>query len=69
MDDERGAPFQEYSNRMAKAYNQTTHCKNRNKTNPNECFENTLAFAKEIMPILKIGIGNRTLIGLLWSGI
>ena len=47
MDDERGAPFQEYSNRMAKAYNQTTHFKNRNKTNPNECFENTLAFAKE----------------------
>ena len=47
MDDERGAPFQEYSNRMAKAYNETTHFKNRNKTNPNECFEKTLAFAKE----------------------
>ena len=45
MDDERGIPFQEYSNRMAKAYNQTTHFKNRNITNPNECFENTLAFA------------------------
>ncbi len=47
MDDERGVPFQEYSNRMAKAYNETTHFKNRNKTNPNECFEKTLAFAKE----------------------
>jgi len=47
MDDERGAPFQKYSSRMAKAYNETTHFKNRNKTNPNECFENTLAFAKE----------------------
>ena len=47
MDDERGAPFLEYSNRMAKAYNETTHFKNRNKTNPNECFENTLMFAKK----------------------
>ena len=47
MDDERGAPFQKYSSRMAKAYNETTHFKNRNKTNPNECFEKTLAFAKE----------------------
>ena len=47
MDDERGAPYREYSNRMAKAYNETTHFKNRNKTNPNECFENTLEFAKE----------------------
>ena len=24
-DDERGIPFEKYSNRMAKAYNQTTH--------------------------------------------
>ena len=47
MDDKRGAPFQEYSNRMAKAYNETIHFKNQNKTNPNECFENTLALAKE----------------------
>ena len=47
MDDERGAPFRKYSSRMAKAYNETTHFKSRNKTNPNECFEKTLAFAKE----------------------
>ena len=47
MDDKRGEPFQEYSNRMAKAYNETTHFKYQNKTNPNECFENTLALAKE----------------------
>ena len=34
MDDERGIPFLNYSNRMAKAYNQTTHFKTREKTNP-----------------------------------
>ena len=47
MDDKRGEPFQKFSNRMAKAYNKTIHFKNQNKTNPNECFENTLALAKE----------------------
>ena len=48
MDDERGIPFQKYSNRMAKAYNQTTHFQTREKTNPKESFEQTLEFAKEI---------------------
>ena len=48
MDDERGVPFQDYSNRMAKAYNQTTHFQTREKTNPEESFEQTLAFAKEV---------------------
>ena len=48
MDDKRGVPFQEYSNRMAKAYNQTTHFQTREKTNPEESFEQTLAFAKEV---------------------
>ena len=48
MDDKRGVPFQEYSNRMAKAYNQTTHFQTREKTNPQESFEQTLAFAKEV---------------------
>lgn len=46
-DDERGIPYQEYSNRMAKAYNQTTHFETRIKTNPEEAFEKALAFAKE----------------------
>jgi DNA repair exonuclease SbcCD nuclease subunit len=46
-DDERGIPYQEYSNRMAKAYNQTTHFRTRVKTNPEEAFEQALAFAKE----------------------
>jgi len=47
-DDKRGIPYQAYSNRMAKAYNQTTHFKTREKTNPEEAFEQTLAFAKEV---------------------
>ena len=48
MDDKRGIPFQKYSDRMAKAYNQTTHFQTREKTNPKESFEQTLAFAKEV---------------------
>ncbi|WP_420402046.1 metallophosphoesterase family protein [Flagellimonas sp.] len=47
-DDERGMPFQEYSNRMARAYNQTTHFKTGAKTHPEEAFERTLEFAKEV---------------------
>ncbi|MCR9290062.1 MAG: metallophosphoesterase [Bacteroidetes bacterium] len=47
-DDERGIPYQEFSNRMAKAYNQTTHFKTGKNTNPEEAFEQTLAFAKEV---------------------
>jgi DNA repair exonuclease SbcCD nuclease subunit len=47
-DDERGIPYQEYSNRMAKAYNQTTHFQTRIITNPEEAFEQALAFAKEV---------------------
>ncbi|MAV78904.1 MAG: metallophosphoesterase [Flavobacteriaceae bacterium] len=48
MDDERGIPFQEFSNRMAKAYNQTKHFKTREKTSPKESFEQTIAFAKKV---------------------
>ena len=48
MDDERGIPFLNYSNRMAKAYNQTTHFKTREKTNPKKSFEEALTFAKEL---------------------
>ena len=47
-DDKRGIPYQEFSNRMAKAYNQTVHFKTRLNTNPEEAFEQTLAFAKEV---------------------
>ncbi len=48
MDDERGIPFQKYSYRMAKAYNQTIHFKTREKTFPKESFEQTIAFAKKV---------------------
>ena len=47
-DDKRGIPYQEFSNRMAKAYNQTKHFKTGESTNPEEAFEQTLAFAKEV---------------------
>lgn len=46
-DDQRGIPYRQYSGRMAKAYNETTHYKTFEKTNPEETFEQTLAFAKE----------------------
>lgn len=45
-DDDRGIPYQEYSGRMARAYNQTTHFKTRASTHPEEAFEQTLAFAE-----------------------
>ena len=57
-DDERGAPYQQYSNRMAKAYNQTVHFKTGKKTNPEEAFEQTLAYAKEINADLITLIGD-----------
>ena len=47
-DDERGIHYQQYSVRMAKAYNQTTHYQTRVKTNPEESFEQALTFAKEV---------------------
>ena len=34
MDDIRGVPYQNYSSRMANAYNQTIHFKTGKKTNP-----------------------------------
>ena len=48
MDDERGIPFQKYSNRMAKAYNQTIHFQTREKTSPKKSFEQTIGFAKKV---------------------
>lgn len=46
LDDARGEQFRQYSGRMAKAYNQTQHFLTREPTNPNACFEATLAQAK-----------------------
>ncbi|MEX0314471.1 MAG: metallophosphoesterase [Allomuricauda sp.] len=47
-DDDRGIPYQAYSGRMAKAYNQTTHFKTQAKTHPEEAFEQALEFAKAV---------------------
>lgn len=46
-DDERGKPFQQYSSRMAKAYNQTKHFQTGEVTTPEACFQKTLKIAKE----------------------
>ncbi|MEX2593944.1 MAG: metallophosphoesterase [Anditalea sp.] len=47
MNDERGEPYRKYSDRMAKAYNQTSHFQTSEPTNPEESFEQTLQRAKE----------------------
>ncbi|NET33436.1 MAG: metallophosphoesterase [Cyanothece sp. SIO1E1] len=47
-DDDRGIPYRVYSDRMAKAYNETTHFKTQAKTHPEEAFEQTLAYAKDV---------------------
>ena len=46
-DDDRGAAYTEYSGRMAKAYNQTSHFQTRQPTNPEESLVATLKIAKE----------------------
>ncbi|WP_299537535.1 metallophosphoesterase [Ulvibacterium sp.] len=57
-DDERGIPYQQYSGRMAKAYNETFHFKTGEKTEPKEAFAKTLAYAKEINADLITLIGD-----------
>lgn len=47
-DDDRGVPFQVYSKRMSKAYNQTTHFQTGETTNPEKTFVEALAFAREV---------------------
>ncbi|MBM1106209.1 metallophosphoesterase [Aurantibacter crassamenti] len=46
-DDERGEPYKKYSQRMAKAYNQTSHFKTGESINPELGFEAALNFAVE----------------------
>ena len=45
MDDERGEPFKQYSQRMAKAYNTTKHFRTSEDTNPVNSFEDVLEMA------------------------
>lgn len=46
-DDERGEPYKKYSDRMAKAYNQTKHFKTGEMTHPEEAFEQALQHAQD----------------------
>ncbi len=46
-DDERGLPYRQYSERMAKAYNETQHFLSGVPTHPEKAFEETLAAAQE----------------------
>src|SRR5690606_2775600 len=45
--DERGDPYRQYSDRMAKAYNQTVHFKTGEPTHPEKAFEETVRLAVE----------------------
>jgi predicted phosphodiesterase len=47
MNDERGDPYKRYSDRMAKAYNQTVHFKTGEPTHPEKAFEETVRVAAE----------------------
>ena len=57
-DDERGVPFQQFSGRMAKAYNQTIHFQTGAATNPEESFRKTLEIAKQDQSKLDALIGD-----------
>jgi hypothetical protein len=46
-DDDRGRPYQQYSARMAKAYNQTIHFQSREPTNPEQSFARAVNRAQE----------------------
>lgn len=45
--DEREAPYRQYSDRMARAYNQTQHFVTKTATHPEEAFEASLAYGLE----------------------
>jgi hypothetical protein len=46
-DDQRGDPYREYSERMAKAYNQTAHFKTGEQTDPESGFRQAVDLAQE----------------------
>lgn len=47
LDDVRGEPFQNFSDRMAAAYNRTKHFQTGAPTNPQQSFERTLGLARK----------------------
>lgn len=58
MNDDRGNPYRQFSDRMAKAYNQTVHFQTGEETNPNESFENTLQLAIDSEADLLVLLGD-----------
>lgn len=58
IDDKRGDPFREFSGRMARAYNQTNHFQTGEPTNPEKCFQESLAIAKEAKADLVALVGD-----------
>jgi hypothetical protein len=46
-DDDRGEPFQQFSGRMAKAYNETVHFQSGAPTNPEQSFAEALKYGKQ----------------------
>ncbi|MEO2048159.1 MAG: metallophosphoesterase [Pirellulales bacterium] len=47
-DDDRGEPYRQFSRRMAKAYNQTSHFRTSEPTNPERSFTEVLKFGQEL---------------------
>ncbi len=58
LDDVRGEPFQEFSGRMSRAYNQTKHFETKAATNPQQSFERTLALAQRTQVDLFAMVGD-----------
>lgn len=58
LDDARGEPFQDFSGRMARAYNQTKHFETKATTNPQQSFERTLALAQRAQVDLFAMVGD-----------
>lgn len=57
-DDQRGAPFIQFSGRMARAYNQTKHFTTGEPTHPEQAFESALSRAREWKPELLALVGD-----------
>lgn len=57
-DDQRGAPFIQFSSRMARAYNQTKHFLTGEPTDPERAFESAMKRAREWKPDLLALVGD-----------
>ncbi len=57
-DDQRGAPFIQFSGRMARAYNQTKHFLTGEPTDPEQAFESAMSRAREWKPQILALVGD-----------